>query len=347
MLSQPADLPDELIRAELSDGWDFAAAALSYQAVGFGSHHWLAGGADGQLFVTVDDLVAKSRSARDSTDAVFGRLDRVFRSALSLRRDCGLTFVVAPVPAAGGRVLARLADRYSLLVHPYLADCEEGHDGGFAAAADRLAVVSLLAELHRAAPPVSPPADDLGIPNLDGLRAAMAAAEPPWQAGPYSRQARDLLAAHSAGLGLLLTAYDGLAGRVGARADRMVVTHGEPHSANVLRTPAGFVIVDWDSALLAPPERDLWDLAESDTAVLAAYTAATGTVVDQDALTLYRMSYDLGEIAEYICWFRGSHEDSLDAAEAWRNLQFFLRPADRWPAIACGRPLCHAEERAS
>ena len=337
MLSQPADLPAELIRAELSGGWGFRAAALAYQAVGFGSHHWLAGDGRGQLFVTVDDLVARSRSARDSTGAVFGRLNRVFRSVLSLRRDCGLDFVVAPVPAADGRVLARLADRDSLVVHPYLADCEQGHDRGFRHAADRLAVVSLLAELHRAAPLVTLPADDLGIPNRDGLRAAMAAADSPWPAGPYSHRARDLLAEHCAVLGLLLTAYDGLAARVGARAGRMVVTHGEPHSANVLRTPAGFVIVDWDTALLAPPERDLWDLAESDPSVLAAYTAATGTPVDEEALTLYRMWYDLCEIAEYIRWFRGRHEDSPDAAEAWQNLQVFLRPADRWPDIAGGR----------
>ena len=46
---------------------------MEYQAVGFGSHHWLAADAAGRpLFVTVDDLAAKLRKARDTTDAEMG-----------------------------------------------------------------------------------------------------------------------------------------------------------------------------------------------------------------------------------------------------------------------------------
>ncbi len=84
----------------------------------------------------------------------------------------------------------------------------------------------------------------------------------------------------------------------------------------MLKTPAGFVFVDWESALLAPPERDLWALAESDPGVLDAYSAATGTAIDTDALTLRRMWYDLAEISGYVRWFRSGHDDTADAAEA-------------------------------
>ena len=114
---------------------------------------------------------------------------------------------------------------------------------------------------------------------------------------------------------------------------RMVITHGEPDAGNVLKTPAGLVLVDWESALLAPPERDLWALAESDPGLLDAYTAATGTGIDTDALALYRMWYDLAEISCYVRWFRSSHDDTADAAEGWQNLQYFLRPAQRWPDL--------------
>ncbi len=67
----------------------------------------------------------------------------------------------------------------------------------------------------------------------------------PWQAGPYGTRSRDLLARHAADLGALLAAFDELVGRVRTRGGRMVITHGGPNAANVLKTPADFVFVDW------------------------------------------------------------------------------------------------------
>jgi len=103
----------------LSDRWRFIPASLQYQAVGFGSHHWLATDAEGaRVFPTVDDLAAKLRTADDNTDAAFGRLDRAFTTALSLRTEAGLEFMLAPIASPDGRVLARLTHRYSLVIHP-------------------------------------------------------------------------------------------------------------------------------------------------------------------------------------------------------------------------------------
>ncbi len=317
----------------LSAGWGFRPASLNYLAVGFGSHHWLAVDSAGlKLFVTVDDLSEKLRDDTDTTSAVFGRLGQAFESALSLRRDAGLAFVVAPLPATGGRVLRRLTDRYSLVVHPYLAHRQSGKDGEFESSADRHAVLALLVRLHRAKA-ARPPADNFEIPGRAALLAAMHSTGQRWQAGPYGTRSRDLLARHAADLGALLAAFDELAGRVRTRGGRMVITHGGPDAANVLKTPAGLVLVDWESALLAPPERDLWALAESDPGLLDAYSDATGTAIDTDALALYRMWYDLAEISLYVRWFRSGHDDTADAAEGWRNLQYFLRPAQRWPDL--------------
>jgi spectinomycin phosphotransferase len=333
MFTQPADLPETSLRDALSDGWGLRPASLSYQAVGFGSHHWLATDRDGlALFVTVDDLSDRLRDDADTTSAAFDRLSQAFESALSLRRDAGLDFVVAPLPAAGGRVLRRLAGHYSVVVHPYLADCQSGPEAEFESAADRHAVLALLVRLHRAKA-ARPPADNFSIPCRAALLAAMASTGEPWQAGPYGSRSRDLLARHAADLRALLAAFDELAGRVRGRAGRMLITHGEPNASNVLKTPAGWAFVDWESALLAPPERDLWVLAESDPGLLDAYTAMTGTAIDTDALTLYRLRYDLAEISLYVRWFRGSHDDTADAAEGWRNLRHFLRPAQRWPDL--------------
>jgi hypothetical protein len=45
------------------------------------------------------------------------------------------------------------------------------------------------------------------------------------------------------------------------------------------------------------------------------------------------MWYDLTEIAGYLELVRAPHADTEDAAESWRNLQYLLRPADRWPQL--------------
>ena len=346
MFTAPADLPAPLIGNALADGWSFAATSLQYQPVGFGSHHWLATDARGaKLFVTVDDQAVRLHGGADTWEAAFGRLTRALETALSLHRDAGLGFVVAPLASGSGSVVTRLTDRYSLAVHPYLDGAQSRADGTFASRADLLAVVALLARLHavsqtaaQATPLfVTPPDPDPFAVRLAGeLETAIERTGEVWDGGPYGERARRLLARHGRAVAELLAAYDRLATLVAARPGRMVITHGQPDGANVLRTADGFVLVDWESVLQAPPERDLWGLAEADASVLAAYSALTGTVIDHDALRLYRLWYDLAEISGYIAWFSGSHGDTADTAEAWQNLQYYLRPAERWPDLLPG-----------
>jgi hypothetical protein len=337
VLTQPADLGDDAITEALRRHWDWPAVAAQYQAVGFGSHHWTvtdAGGA--RLFATVDDLAAKRNGAGDTDDAAFGRLAAAFAAARALREEAGLSFVVAPLPAADGRLLVRLRPGYSLVVHPYLDGHPASDSWSFRTAAERRAVIGLLAEIHRAG--TSAPADDFAGPDLDGLGALPGLAGRPWDSGPYGERARRLLAAQAHGVEVLTGAYRALAARAAARPERMVVTHGEPHAGNVLVTPAGLRLVDWDTALLAPPERDLWALAADDPSVLDAYAAATGTEIDRDALALYRLWFDLDEIGNYLELFRAPHGQTADTALSWQELQHYLRPAARWPALFAGRP---------
>lgn len=39
---------------------------------------------------------------------------------------------------------------------------------------------------------------------------------------------------------------------------RMVITHGDPGGNTLVKSPTDLYLIDWDSILLAPPERDTW-----------------------------------------------------------------------------------------
>lgn len=296
MFTKPGDLPEDVLAGTLRDHWGFVAGSLEYQAVGFGSHHWLATDTAGRrLFATVDDLAAKLRTAGDTPGAACTRLRAAYATALVLRNEAGLAFVLAPVPAGGGQVLARLSDRYTLVVHPFLAGSAAGEYGRFASGSDRRAVLDMLVQVHRTRAG-NPGTDDFVVPNLDALQAMTGKTDRAWRAGPYARPAQDLLQAHSRGLNALVNAYHDLASQVAARPERMVITHGEPHAGNVIAT--------------------------------------TGTQIDDEALTLYRLWWDLSEIGGYLRLFHAEHGDTADARESWKDLRHYLRPAERWPQLA-------------
>jgi spectinomycin phosphotransferase len=103
-----------------------------------------------------------------------------------------------------------------------------------------------------------------------------------------------------------------------------VITHGEPHRGNTITTPSGVVLIDWDTTLVAPPERDLWALAADDPQVLADYTDRTGTVTDPDALDLYGLRWTLTELAIFVPQFRRPHDDNEDTRIAWDGLNSYL-----------------------
>jgi spectinomycin phosphotransferase len=112
VLTRPDDIIDAQIVAELAVGWGFHAETCSYLPAGFGSHHWLAADAAGNLlFLIVHDLAAMLHSPADTADAAFGRLPTAFRCAVSLRRDADLEFVTASANSTIALDLSTLTHR--------------------------------------------------------------------------------------------------------------------------------------------------------------------------------------------------------------------------------------------
>jgi len=86
-------------------------------------------------------------------------------------------------------------------------------------------------------------------------------------------------------------------------------------------TTGGWRMIDWDTALIAPPERDLWDLDPGDGSVLAAYAERTGVTPAEPAIELYRVRWDLADIAVEVSRFRRPHAGSDDDDKSWQLLR--------------------------
>jgi spectinomycin phosphotransferase/16S rRNA (guanine(1405)-N(7))-methyltransferase len=160
-------------------------------------------------------------------------------------------------------------------------------------------------------------ADDFAIPHRDELEAALAGADAAG-AGPYAGPLERLVAEHAGPVRARLDYYDEQRSRALAEPARPVVTHGEPHPGNTMLTPGGWRLIDWDTALIAPPERDLWDLDPGDGSVLARYAAATGTSADPGRLELYRARWDLADLAACLTEFRRPHTGTENDEMTWR-----------------------------
>jgi len=163
-------------------------------------------------------------------------------------------------------------------------------------------------------------ADDHAIAQRDEVEATLDGPSTVDEVGPYTRRTVELVRSHAGPLRGLIARYDALVRQARSDPARAVLTHGEPHRANTMLTPDGWVLVDWDTALVAPPERDLWMLWDDDGVVADAYADATGVAPLPSMVDLYRVGWDLADIAVEVSRFRHPHGDTEDDAVTWRLL---------------------------
>ena len=210
-------------------------------------------------------------------------LDATMLTARDLA-DAGLEFVVAPARAGGGEVVIRAWPDYAVSVFPFVAGVP-GQWGDTFSAADRAAMTVMLAALHTASPPATPvPVRDLNPRSRTHLEMSLRERGRPWRGGPYAEPARALVSEHAAGLGTALAVFDDLIAQLTAAGSQPVLTHGEPHSGNLIRRGADYLLIDWDTAGLAPPERDLWWIIAGAGPEADQYAALTGREVSQRRL---------------------------------------------------------------
>jgi spectinomycin phosphotransferase len=321
MRSPSAWVSERTIEAAVIDGWALRIHRVRYLPEGGGAYHWVAfDDDDRRWFLTCDDLTTKPWLGSDA-DAVFEGLLRGYRTAIDLR-TAGLPFVVAPIPNLSGEPAVRIDGRHSLAVLDYV-DGVPGRWGRPLGDREHRDHVAMLAHLHGSTAAVrSASRRGLDVPGREGFEHALDDMHHRWDGGPLSEHARRELAEHSDLVLGWLADLDRLAGRLGVTDGDEVITHGEPHPGNVLRTGMGPVLIDWDTVALARPERDLWMIADaSSAAVIDAYRDLTGVMLDRDALLAYRLLWALTDLAAFSLQLRGAHQLDADAERALAALR--------------------------
>jgi spectinomycin phosphotransferase len=188
----------------------------------------------------------------------------------------------------------------------------------------------MLVRLHRATPsaaPVARPAS-LRLSARGDLEAALRDLDREWAGGPFSERARALLASRANAVRQLLETYDLLADRVAAARAEPVITHGEPHPGNVMGADGHLLLIDWDTVGLAPPERDLWMVDAGAGDELRRYAEASGRPIDEAAIRLYRLRWQLDDLSIYVKRLRSAHRRTADTEHAWRSLVISVGPTD-------------------
>jgi spectinomycin phosphotransferase len=173
----------------------------------------------------------------------------------------------------------------------------------------------------------------------DGLREL----NQPRVGGPFSEPTRRALATHASDVADLIALADRLAADVTSRGGEPVITHGEPHAANLLTDGEDHWLIDWDTVALASPERDLWMLADKnedegegeddDGAGAASYVDATGHQPDRSALDFFRLTWDLKDLASFIQVLRSPHGHDEDTEKAYEGVTICASSRHRWTAL--------------
>lgn len=250
----------------------------------------------------------------------------------------GVAGVAAPVLSRQGQLWTDHMRR-RLSVVPWVSD-DRALAGGMAAARWS-AYGALLAAVHATAvtSEVAARLPREGHTHED-VRSAVGALEDALRS-PADALARSFVAewhreASGAQVSRLLERADRLGPILSDREAPAVICHGDPHLGNVLTGPGEDAVwlVDWDDAVLAPPERDLMFVlggvlafapvtAHEQAWFFEGYGAAD---VDGDRLTYYRYVRALEDLVDPATWVLDTGRPEPERLEALAIVRGVLSP---------------------
>lgn len=318
MRDEPEDLPADLVGRLAGEHWRLPVDRVRYAPIGAGSYNWIAeSGGIPRWFVKCDPGDG------------FAELALRLRTVTALHAN-GLEFVVAPLPDIDGEPLRKVTPRWVMSVYPFL-DGDRVGGGRWPAEFDLTPMARLLGRLHAApVPDFAPrwPRPDDVLPHR--LAELVPDLDTPWSGGPHSASAREILRAAQPRLDRLLHHFHSLKDRLDKDSGPWVVTHGEPHSANVMLTAAGELrLIDWDSIRVAPPEREFRQSRVLDDAASYAGMAGSRPYIRE----MFTVEWDLLELRWCADRLYRTHSDGDDARRAVATLQYCADVKRNWPHL--------------
>lgn len=250
--------------------------------------------------------------------------------------DQGIPHLIAPLSTAAGHLWAGLG-AFTAVLYPFVA----GSDGYAVALSDDhwRAIGATIRRIHAAAPP-----PDLvrGLPReryspqwRDSVLEYLERAGAESFGEPVAAQVAALLREHEPTIRDLVGSAGQLAGGLQASAPADTICHGDLHAGNFLIDDHGALyIVDWDTLILAPKERDLmyvgagltggWRTPADEHALF--YQGYGQTPIDQAALAYYRYERIVQDIAAYCDQLLLSDEGGDDRPLALHYLRSNFTP---------------------
>lgn len=317
VLTEPDDLSDDDVLEAARRHWRRPLERCEYLAKGMGAHHWLGYSSERApiAFITAD------------------RVESVRAAYLASRelRDRGLTFVLAPERTVDDDVIAPAGEGWWLSITPYVAG--RSGDGAYCNDVERMQVANVLGTLHSTEPPAHLPRWTPKQAWPDVL-AALDDLQQPWTSGPMAEEMRGLFGTHEERIRTWMTEFRRMCNEILPGDEPWVVTHGEPHTANVRWADAGrLLLIDWDTVALAPRERDLVDvLAQASVAAPAeAYVRGGGSSAQprKAVFDLFAREWVLDELDVYGKQLREPHNGNENDRVAIESLRGYLEPVPR------------------
>ncbi len=324
MLEKPA-LEDARIAACLSANYGVTASAIEFLPLGY------------------DTSASVYRIVGTDESAYFLKLKRGAVNELSLTlpeflKTHGLEQVIAPLRTLTGRQRAQVED-FTVLLYPFIKG-SSGKEIGltdrqwveFGTALKKLHSLELPTELLTQLP------RETFIPNTSHIKAVDAKIN----AGDFNNRFAHELAAlwveKRDEIHHLVERAETLGRQLQAQMHELVLCHADIHTANVLSGTDGKLwIVDWDTLILAPKERDLIFVTGvgAGGALITSVPGARGealfysgygkTEIDPMALAYYRYHWaleDIGGFGASIFVAQDVGEETLEDAEYCLRVSF-------------------------